>query len=219
MECVNACKTSALVRAGYWKTVDEVLRAILEYNLFYTYSDRGGITLSGGEPTYQPDFASELLKACKKNGIHTAIETSGYCEHTALKKTVENCDLVLYDIKHMDEETHRGFTSRGNRLILDNLRMLVADDRIRDYVIRVPLIVGFNDSQENICETAEFVSSLRKVEHVDLLPFNELAIAKYNALGLRWRYENIKRQSEATLKILRECVEPYGLKVTIGGLW
>ncbi|MBC8395030.1 MAG: glycyl-radical enzyme activating protein [Deltaproteobacteria bacterium] len=218
MACVDACLGKAIQAAGEKVTVDQMLQRILPYKPFFDHSDRGGVTLSGGDPIFQPEFTMKLLEACRKAGIHTALETCGYTSYETLKKIVENVDLLIYDIKHMDGAKHQAETGRPNDLILDNLSRLCkeADTEI---VIHIPLIRGFNDDNENIMKTAEFVSSTKKIKHIDLLPFNELASGKYKAMGKDWDYAEVKRQSKEQLDELLGIVKSYGLETTVGGLW
>lgn len=218
MACVDDCLGKALKKVGEQISVEQVLKKILPYKPFFDHSDKGGITLSGGEPTFQPEFTLRLLKSCREMGIHTAMETCGYMNYKKLLEIVQNVDVLIYDIKHMDEATHIKSTGRSNRLILDNLRRLCKEDK-KEIVVHIPLICGFNDDDENIRKTAKFISSLKKIKHVDLLPFNDLASEKYRAMGLDWEYSKVKRQPPEQLAKLREIVESYGLEVTIGGLW
>ena len=218
MRCVDVCLGGALRLVGKGVSTEELLEKILSYKPFFDHSDNGGVTLSGGEPAFQPEFTLRLLKLCRELGINTAVETCGYTDYKILKKIAQSSDLILYDIKHMDEAEHIRGTGSPNGLILENLRRLCRETDTK-IVVRIPLICGFNDDDENIRETAEFVSSLGKIECVDLLPFNELPSAKYKALGLKWEWTETRRQPEERLARLKEIVESYGLKVTIGGLW
>ncbi len=218
MACAEVCLGKALQKVGEQISVEQVLKKIILYKPFFDHSDQGGITLSGGEPTFQPEFTLKLLKSCREMGIHTVMETCGYVNYKTLKRIVLNVDVLIYDIKHMNEANHVTGTGRSNRLVLDNLRRLCKEDR-KEIVVHVPLIRGFNDDAENIRETAKFVRSLKKIKHVDLLPFNDLATVKYRVMGLDWEYAEARRQSPEQLAKLKEIVESHGLEVTIGGLW
>ena len=218
MACVDACLGTALRKVGEWMSVEQVLQRIVRYKPFFDHSDRGGVTLSGGEPAFQPEFALGLLKSCREMGIHTAVETCGYTNYETLKRIVQNVDLLIYDIKHMDEASHIVGTGRSNRLILENLRRL-CKEVATEIAVHIPLIPGFNDDDENIIKTAEFVNLLKKIKHVDLLPFNYLASGKYKAMGLDWEYAETRQQSPERLAGLQELVQSHGLEVTIGGLW
>ncbi len=198
-------------------SVDEVMKPILSYRPFYDASEKGGVTLSGGEPTFQPQFTLALLKRCANFGIHTAIETCGYTQFNILESLIDYADLLLYDLKHMNDELHRKATGVSNRPILKNLKKIASETDV-ECVVRVPLICGFNDNEKNIKETLSFVSALG-IKQLDLLPFNELPSGKYKSLGLIWEYERVQRQSNKRLAELQEIVKEYGLKVTIGGMW
>jgi pyruvate formate lyase activating enzyme len=218
MACVDACLGKALRRVGEWMSVEQVMQKLVRYKPFFDHSDYGGVTLSGGEPTFQPEFALRLLKSCHEIGIHTAMETCGYTNYEKLKGIVQNVDLLIYDVKHIDEASHMTGTGVSNYLILENLERLCREVDT-EITVHVPLIPGFNDDDENIIKTAEFVSSLKKIRHIDLLPFNELPSAKYKAMGLGWEYAETRRQSPQRLARLQERVQSYGLEVNIGGLW
>lgn len=218
MLCVDICPSRALSRVGFWFSPDQVLTTLLQYKPFYDTSDRGGVTLSGGEPLFQPDFTLAVLKLAKEQGIHTAVETCGYSSYDILYKVSEYLDLVLYDIKHMDPVQHKIGTGVENDRILSNLNNLRRDRESLECVVRIPLIPGFNDGMEDIRRTAEFVAGLG-IKQVDLLPFNELASAKYKEMGKKWAYEKVRRQENQALSQMAEAVESYGLRVTVGGLW
>jgi pyruvate formate lyase activating enzyme len=219
MACVKACRGGALSQTGLRMTAEQLVRKLCRYAPFYTSSDRGGVTISGGEPLYQVEFTAELLRQCRENTLHTAIETSGYADYDHLRKIVGKADLLLYDIKHMDDSQHKAGTGIGNREILANLTKLCAESSNLEKVVRIPLIPGYNDSEENVGETAQFVRSLG-IGQIDLLAFNELPSEKYKSLGKGvWEYANAKRQPKAELQKLANAVAKQGLRVTIGGLW
>jgi pyruvate formate lyase activating enzyme len=218
MKCVDACPEQALQKVGEWTSVKQVLEKVLPYKPFFDHSDSGGVTLSGGDPLFQPKFTLRLLESFKELGIHAALETCGYSNYEILKRVAESSDLIIYDIKHIDENKHLKGTGVSNRLILENLRRLCeeVDTKI---VVHIPLIPGFNDDAKHIRMAAEFINSLYRIKHVDLLPFNELASGKYANLGLDWVYAKAKRQSDEHFESLKKIVESYGLEVTIGGMW
>lgn len=216
MLCIEKCPSRAISQVGTLMSVEEVLRPILTYKPFYDGSEKGGVTLSGGEPTAQPEFSLALLKRCREHGIHTAMETCGFCSYNVLKSLLDYLDLLLYDVKHMDDEVHQRFTGGSNKRILDNLARVVTEGV--ECVVRIPLIGGFNDDEGNVRETARFVSSLG-ITKLDLLPFNDLPSGKYKTLGMDWEYKYGKRQSQEVLSDYQMLVASYGLEVTIGGLW
>lgn len=214
--CVNHCPNQALNLVGKRMTVDEVLKEVIEDAIFYARSG-GGLTLTGGEPTAQPDFAYELLRQYKvrERGEHTAIETCGYVDWPTLSHLLEYTDLVLYDIKHMDSGRHFRVTGVGNELILQNARR-IAKSRSR-LVIRLPLIPGINDTVENIKKTSAFARKLAGVEEIDLLPYHRLGEPKYARLGRDYPFAGIRTLYPSRLAEIRSLIESYGLRVKIGG--
>jgi pyruvate formate lyase activating enzyme len=217
MKCVDVCPRGALARVGNRITSDEVLKIFLDYKVFFDASDNGGITLSGGDPVCQPEFAIDVLQKCHAAGIHTAMETAGYTEYSTLARIVEHLDLLLFDLKHMDSAVHRKGTGVANELIHENLIRLRKDFPDLEIIIRIPLIPGFNDDEENVSATAKFLAEIG-INKLDILPFNILASAKYNALGRKWKHAGVERQEDEYLARLKECAQKYIADMTIGGL-
>lgn len=177
--CVAVCPVGARKRYGWEVTIDEALQIALEDRPFY--GTKGGVTLSGGEPLMQAEFALELLRRIKAEGVTTALDTCGHVPWSVYEKSLSVCDTYLYDLKHMDSAMHRKGTGQGNELILSNLEKLsVAGAHIQ---IRIPLIPEFNDSEKNITEAGKFLKRIQP-DCVKLLPYHQLARTKYSALGL-----------------------------------
>lgn len=219
LKCTEACPTTALIKVGKSMSVRKVINKVKSYSAFFKASDNGGVTLSGGDPLYQWKFSSELIKAFRENEIHVAIETAGYANYDIFKKVTKNINLLLYDIKHINSEKHKAGTGVTNEIILDNLKKIRKEKKDLECVIRIPLIPGFNDDEENVTKTAEFVNSLG-IKQIDLLPFNELPGAKYKEIGKgQWEFFSLKRQTEGYLNRLANNIRKIGLNVTIGGLW
>jgi pyruvate formate lyase activating enzyme len=218
LQCVEACPGTALQRVGEEYSVDALYEKINRYKVFFESSDRGGVTLSGGEPAYQKDFVLALLRKCREAGIHATIDTCGYAPYETLKEIAENVDLILYDIKHMDDAKHIEGTGVSNKLILDNLTRLCEPCDL-DIVVRIPLITGYNDDEENVRKTAEFLKNTCNLDRLDLLPFNELPVDKYEAMGLKWDCSELKTQAREDLLALKKIVEGFGIRVTVGGMW
>ena len=212
--CVEICHSRALNISGSEQTVGEVLAEIKKDSNHYRRS-AGGITLSGGEPLAQPDFAEELLKGCKANGWHTAIETSGYTNEKVLKRILLWTDLVLLDIKHMDSTKHREGTSVSNEVILKNAQVIALTGV--SMIIRTPVIPGFNDNLDNIREIAQFALKLGIVRELHLLPYHRLGQQKYAYLGKEYLLEGLKPPSREDMAGLKKVVESYGLTCSIGG--
>lgn len=213
MECVEACKKGALKVVGEYMRVEEVREEILKDELFYRNSS-GGVTLSGGEPLYQKDFTLQLLKECKKAYLHTALDTSGYADWDVWKEVLKYTDLVLFDIKHMDSERHKEGTGVENEMIIENAARVAKVVRMW---IRIPVIPGYNDDEENIRRVAEFASRIG-AEKVSLLGYHELGRVKYECLDKLYFLRNVHSIVERDLDKLKRLIESYdnGLKVTIG---
>ena len=143
MDCVDACPGGALQSTGKRMSVQEVVEEASKDELFYSNSG-GGVTLSGGEPLFQGDFAFGLLKACKEKGLQTALDTCGHAPWDVMKRALEYTDLVLFDLKHLNLEKHLQGTGIGNDLILENLKKTVQSNQSRIW-IRLPVIEHYND--------------------------------------------------------------------------
>jgi pyruvate formate lyase activating enzyme len=174
-KCAEACPGEALKVQGKRYTVEEVLTEVLRDLPFYKQSG-GGVTLSGGEPTFQFDFCLALLKACKENNISTALDTSGFVPWERLERLLPFVDIFLYDIKHMDSEEHKRLTGVPNEVILENLLKL--DKTGKPIEIRIPIIPGYNDSEKNIEAVSNFIKGLKSIKGVRLLPYHKLGLSK-----------------------------------------
>ena len=188
------CLGEARVLYGREVTVEELLPKLLEDKDFYETSG-GGVTLSGGECLCQADFCAELLKKLKEFGIHTAVDTCGFVPVEAIDKVLPYTDIFLYDIKAMDEEVHVKCTGQSNKRILENLKYI--DSYGKNIEIRIPCVPNINDNQ--IGRIEEFLSALKNVKAVKVLPYHNFAGAKYEALGMKTR----------CLKYKSSCVKYY----------
>ncbi|MEW6267287.1 MAG: glycyl-radical enzyme activating protein [Thermodesulfobacteriota bacterium] len=216
--CIEVCNTGALKEVGQRLSVDSLIQHIEKYRVFYDNSDNGGITLSGGDPLFQPEFSMEVFKRCTDIGIHTAMETSAFVREDIFVKSLQYLRLLLVDIKHMDDNQHRSGVGVSNQVILNNLRLYAKYKCKPNCVIRIPLIPGYNDDEDNIIKSCEFVRSIG-VRQIDLLPFNIMAAGKYRELGINWQYTGKESQPLELLNRLSAIVASFGLQVTIGGLW
>lgn len=193
--CAEVCFSNALTVIGRKVTVEEVQKEIKKDIAFYRASN-GGVTISGGEPLAQPEFAKEILKACKEEEIHTVLDTNGYGRWEILEAMLQYVDLVLYDIKHMDPITHNTYTGVSNKLILENIRKISQIEI--PIVIRFPVIPGINSSEDNInslIQLAKEVSPLR----VDLLPYHRLGVSKYRMLGRNYGLQDLEPPTSENL--------------------
>ncbi len=176
-KCVDVCAAQALMIYGKTISVDELMPHLLEDKAFYDNSN-GGVTLSGGECLLQPEFCAEVLKECKKNGIHTAVDTSGCVPWKSIERVMDYTDIFLYDVKAIDEDVHIKCTGVSNKIILENLKKLDAEGKKTE--IRIPYVPDFNDNQ--VEKIASFISGLKNVTKVRVLPYHDLARSKYNSL-------------------------------------
>ncbi len=195
-------------------TVAEIMPEILSDLPYYRRSG-GGLTLSGGEVLAQADFARDLLRAAKENGLHTAIETAASLPFGEIEKLLPYLDLIMMDIKHMDPERHREYTGADNSLILANARLL-AESGVR-LIIRTPVVPGVNDGDADIRAIASFARGLGGVSEYHLLPYHRLGSDKYDGLGRRYSLSEINPPSREKMEHLLSVAEESGLKCQIGG--
>jgi pyruvate formate lyase activating enzyme len=210
-QCVDACPAKALTKVGEYMTVKEVMAEIERDELFY-HKSGGGITISGGEPLLQWQFVSRLLAACQQRHLHTALDTCGYAPWAMLKKVLEHVDLVLYDIKHTEPKLHKAATGKSNQLILNNVRRISA--RVRVW-LRVPLIPGFNDTEENLAELSRLGREIG-AEKISILPYHKLAEEKYKQIGQEYTLAGLEPPSKERLAQIQKLLESFGLPVTVG---
>ena len=208
------CPSDALSIAGKQLSVKEVLEEIEKDRAFYEESG-GGVTFSGGEPLLQPEFLNALLKECKVRAIHTTLDTCGFAQPEIIERIQSKVDVFLYDLKIMDDKKHRKYTGRSNELILRNLEKLA--ESARQIVISFPVIPSINDDEENVMETAKFVSSLRNVQQINLLPYHRAGIEKYKSLGKPYKLDGIRPPTSQGIKSVKERMEGFGIRVGIGG--
>lgn len=212
-ECAESCYSGGIKLIGECMTVEEVFSHIKKDITFYKKSN-GGVTLSGGEPTVQPEFCREILKKCKENGISTAIETCGYTNWEALKDILQYADVVLYDLKVMDEQLHIKYTGVSNSLIKENAGKIARLGK--EIIIRYPMIPGYNTSEDNIKNMGEFARSLN-IKRVDILPYHQLGVSKYSAIGKVYQIPDINPPTEDEIEKARIILESCGCIVHIGG--
>jgi pyruvate formate lyase activating enzyme len=178
-ECAEAC-VGALELCGVERTVDEVMTEVLKDASFYKNSG-GGMTISGGEPFMQHEFALALFKAAKEQGLHTCIETSGYVSEEILERFIPYVDIFLWDVKETDSERHIRYTGVSNERILANLELLNAKGA--SVVLRCPIIPGYNDRDEHLLGIGRLAQRLDCVMRVDVEPYHPLGSSKSEALG------------------------------------
>ena len=195
-------------------TVSEIMPEILADMPYYRRSG-GGVTLSGGEILCQADFAAALLKRCKEEGLHTAVESAASMPFSEIEKILPYLDLYLMDIKHMDSEKHKEYTGVPNERILENAKR-IAESGV-ELIIRTPVIPTFNDTAEEIRAISHFAKNLRGVREHHLLPYHRLGSDKYAGLGRRYSLSEIEPPSRERMEYLLSVAETSGLKCKIGG--
>lgn len=207
--CVDQCPSGALQIKGYHITAAEVVQKAVHLRPFFEHSG-GGVTLTGGEVTLQPLFAEAVLAGCREEKIPTAIETSGYCDLATLERLTSYVDLVLYDLKLIDEEQHRKWTGRCNHQILANARRLAG----RNVQVRVPLIPAITDTRENLAGIFAFMREAG-LPSVCLLPYNPSSAAKYEWLGLDYQIQAVPQDQQQLAELLAMARQA-GLEAMIG---
>ncbi|MFC1863289.1 glycyl-radical enzyme activating protein [Thermodesulfobacteriota bacterium] len=212
-KCIDVCYTDSLDYFGKCYTVDELFDIVKKDEQFYR-EQGGGVTIGGGEPTMQPRFTHDFISRCKENYIHTAVDTCGYTTSSEGFKILEEADLVLFDLKGMNYSEHLKYTQVSNEVILNNLKLL--DAAGKHIIIRVPIIPGHTDSDENIETTAKFLSGLKSVERVDLMAYHEYGIVKYDELGMVYTLRT-QPLSQDRLDQIKQHFEHNVLNVQLGG--
>ena len=175
LRCTEVCPAGALERVGKEMTVEEVMQIVNRDKLFFDTSN-GGVTITGGEPLFQADFAITLAKACKEDGISVNIDTSGYASRKTVETIAEYTDTFLFDIKETDPERHRQFTGVDNNLILENLRLL--DQSGKKTLLRCPIIPGYNDRDEHLREIGRLSASFTNIREITIIPYHPLGHQK-----------------------------------------
>jgi pyruvate formate lyase activating enzyme len=212
--CAKFCYAGAINIIGRYLSVPELM-AIIERDRKFYHQSNGGVTFSGGEPAAQPEFLKAALEEARRRGIHTAIETSSFVPWDTYSSILRHVDLVLTDIKHMDDSEHKRLTGISNRLILDNLlRISRLGVPIR---IRLPLIPGMNDPVRNLQETADFVHQLNTVQSLDILPYHRLGEMKWRQLEMECEVSGLTPHTEFEVDEIARFFKGRGITVKIGG--
>ena len=210
--CVSACRHGARELAGTEQSVREVLDQVLKDRLFLE-SSGGGITVSGGECLMHPDFTEALLYAAHGEGLHTAVESCAFGSREAVDRVFGQVDLGLLDVKHMDSARHREYTGVPNETILANIRHIRRELNV-PVIVRVPVIPGYNDDEENIAATARFAGELDAPVH--LLPYHRLGESKLESLGQPVKL-HLEVPDQAHMERLKAVAEAQGVQAQIGG--
>ncbi|ACZ19668.1 glycyl-radical enzyme activating protein family [Thermanaerovibrio acidaminovorans DSM 6589] len=213
--CAQACPADAMRLLGWAMTPRELLAQALKDEIFYDQSG-GGVTLSGGEPLSQGEFLLESLELLKSCGIHTAVDTSGYAPVDLVLRVSHLSDLILYDLKHMDDRAHRLHTGVSNVPILENLKALAEEGA--NVWVRFPMIPAVNDSPGNLSAMGEFLASIG-IRRLSVLPYHSAGLVKGRRLGEDLPLEPFEGDAPSKERIAQvvECLEGMGLEVKVGG--
>jgi pyruvate formate lyase activating enzyme len=211
--CSSLCSYQALILYGKPMNADEVFDAVNRDKMFYQASG-GGVTISGGEPLLQPQFVCDLFEKCRRDGIHTCMETSGNAAKSALRQVLPYTDYILYDLKHLNSEKHQQYTGKPNGLILSNAK-IVATSGV-ETLFRMPLIPGINDDLQNIKGTAEFLHGLGgNALRIELMPYHRLGKGKYEALDKQYLLSELLSPEPEHLESIQNIFKDSGIMCLI----
>ena len=213
-KCAEACLYDAMQFVGREMSVEDVLGEAEKDKIFYDQSG-GGVTLSGGDPFVQAGFAEALLDGCRARGIRTAVDTAGFANNGVLDRLAPKADLILYDLKSMDDDRHKEFTGVSNAPVLDNLKRLAAGRT--EIWVRIPLVAGVNDDDDNIRRTIEFLSSLKTIRRVGLLPYHSSGLDKAHRIGRENEFRKFEAPTEERLAAIAAAFREAGFEVRRGG--
>jgi pyruvate formate lyase activating enzyme len=213
--CAEVCPAKATEMSGEEMSVERIMEMIKKETIFMDQSE-GGVTFSGGEPLLHHEFLLELLKECGKEGIHRCVDTTGFATTEVLMKIARNTEYFLYDLKMMDSVKHKQYTGVPNEGILKNLKLLAASGA--EINIRIPLIHGVNDDEENIQQSAAFIASLKgEKKQVNILPYHNIASTKYKKLGQMYNPGIMAQPDEDRQQYVLDVFKSYGLRAMVGG--
>ncbi|MCT4618303.1 MAG: pyruvate formate-lyase-activating protein [Marinisporobacter sp.] len=191
-------------------TIDEVMGDVKKYKPYFSFS-KGGITLSGGEATLQWEFVEELFKACKDEKIHTCLDTSGYCDLENAEKFLAYTDLVLLDIKQINNKKHKELTGVDNTKILQFAKYL--NEKNIPTWIRYVLVPEYSDDEEDVDDLCQFLKDLNNVEKVEVIPYHEMGVAKWEELNLTYSLKHIKPPTRENIERIKKIFLKYNLPI------
>jgi pyruvate formate lyase activating enzyme len=213
-KCVATCYYRAREMSARPYTVDRLLQVLLRDRVAYRNSG-GGVTLSGGEPLLHAAFSAEVLRRCKAEGIHTAVETCGAVSWKSFEAALPYTDLFLYDIKLVDPAAHREWTGISNEEILGNLAALA--NRGARLIPRIPLIPKLNDGEAEFTAIAKLCAALPSVTEMHIMPFHQVGSSKYELVGRSYRMAGVGEENAERVAACRKIAEEHGLRVSVGG--
>jgi len=212
-DCAPVCPTEALEIIGRELSVEDIMEEIEKDRVFYEES-AGGVTFSGGEPLAQLEFLNSVLDKCKKKGLHTVLDTCGYVPYDDLEEIAKKINLFLYDFKLIDDKKHQEAIGVSNKLIIENLKKL--SEMGSKIVVRIPIIEGVNDADENITRTAKFIASLPGIKEISLLPYHKGGRQKYARLSKASKMDKTPASSKGKIERIKKKLEHFGFQVRIG---
>jgi pyruvate formate lyase activating enzyme len=204
------CKEDTI---GYYIEIEELFSIIQRDTVFFDDSG-GGVTFSGGEPLMQPDFLTQIAQLCKKAHIHTTLDTSGYAPNEIVKSISPYLDLILYDLKIIDNSTHQKYTGVSNAIILENLQYL--DEHHHPVRLRFPVIPGITDTKKNLEDIKILLGKLKTIKHIDILPYHDISRGKYRRFNKENKLKN-EKQTAGVESAIKNEFESLGFHATIGG--
>lgn len=210
--CSDGCFSGARVLCGEQKTVEEVFAEVLEDAPYY--GDKGGVTISGGEPTCQHDFTKSLLELCKKHSIHTAVETNLSLSFDKIIDILKLCDLIMCDLKSINDESHIKYTGITNKTILENINLL--DTLGIPFIVRTPIIPTINDNPQEVSNIGEFLGKMDNILYYEMLSYHPLGVSKSNIEGGQ-EMQVFTKPSKASMNNLASLLSDTGLTILVDG--
>ena len=181
-------------------TPQELVDKIKKYKVYF--KDEGGMTISGGEPLAQADFVTEVFKLCKENGIHTALDTSGF--GYASDELLDNTDLVILDVKELDERKYEKLV--GQKMDMFKKFLAKCQEKDKKMWLRQVIVPGYNDTKESVLKLKRFAENLHNIEKIELLPYHDMALKKYKELGIKYRLDGVPAMDKAKCKELEKLL-------------
>ncbi len=210
--CTQNCLYDALVFVAKYIEPDEAVDVVMKDADYYQNSG-GGLTISGGEPLLQKKFVKDVFDRTKALGVHNALDTAANVNWRDIEHVLPSVDLVLLDLKMMDPEIHRKATGVSNERILRNTVKL--SQQPIDVIVRIPVIPGLNDTEDNMNQTAAFLQSFQRLVYVELLPYHDLGVEKYTSLGQKNEHATFEVPSDERMEKLAQCLRTYNIQVKI----
>lgn len=211
--CVKECYAGALKPAGTRMSVKQVMDEIAKDDLYYEKG--GGVTVSGGEAFAQPEFLGELLFSCKKEGLHTLVETCGYFDWEACKMAIDCTDQIYFDMKHCDDENYRKYTGAAMGPVIGNLKRLLAENK--KVTVRIPVILGYNGEGKTLEKMADILRECGYEGEIHLLPYHAYGSVKYRQLGRDYMCQEARRPDKEDMEGFAFCLEKKGFPVVCYG--